>query len=140
MMERSTWEVTIPPVSPRVYQYTFEVDGMQVVDLQIDVKAGTSVYGSIVEVHGKTPRYDEIQDVPHGEVHILTYKSTPLGRIRSMYVYVPVQYERQQNRYFPVLYLRHGGGDNESSLVKDGRAAIIMDNLIAEGKLCQCWW
>ena len=51
-----------------------------------------------------------------------------------MYVYVPVQYERQQNRYFPVLYLRHGGGNNESSWVKDGRAAIIMDNLIAEGK------
>lgn len=132
---KGTWEVTIPPVSPRVYQYTFEVDGMQVVDFaNPDVKAGTSVYGSIVEVHGKTPRYDEIQDVPHGEVHILTYKSTPLGRIRSMYVYVPVQYERQQNRYFPVLYLRHGGGDNESSWVKDGRAAIIMDNLIAEGK------
>lgn len=132
---KGTWEVTTTPVSPRVYQYTFEVDGIQSIDLaNPEVKVGTMVYGSIVEVHGKTPRYDEIRDVPHGEVHILSYKSTPLQKLRSMYVYVPAQYERQQNRNFPVLYLRHGGGDSESSWVKDGRTAIILDNLIAEGK------
>lgn len=129
------WEVTIPPVLPRVYQYTYEVDGMHIVDFaNPDVKAGTMVYGSIVEVNGDIPRYDEIQDVPHGEVHILTYKSSTLGKLRSMYVYVPAQYERQNNRTFPVLYLRHGGGDSEGSWVKDGRAAIILDNLISEGK------
>src|SRR5690554_530828 len=129
------WEVTIPPVLPRVYQYTYEVDGMHIVDFaNPEVKAGTMVYGSIVEVHGDSPRYDEIQDVSHGEVHILTYKSTTLGKLRSMYVYIPAQYERQQNRTFPVLYLRHGGGDREGSWVKDGRAAIILDNLISEEK------
>lgn len=129
------WSVTIPPVSPRVYQYTFEVDGMHTVDFANPfVKAGTSVYGSIVEVHGNTPRYDELQDVSHGEVHRLTYTSTPLRKPRNLYVYVPAQYNRQLNRTFPVLYLRHGGGDNENSWIRDGRADIILDNLIAQGK------
>lgn len=129
------WTVTISPVAPRVYQYTFEVDGMHTVDFTNPVvKAGTSVYGSVVEVHGDIPRYDEVQDVAHGEVHRLTYTSTPLGKPRNIYVYVPAQYEFQRNRTFPVLYLRHGGGDNESSWIKDGRAAIILDNLIAERK------
>lgn len=132
---KGIWTVTIPPVAPRIYQYTFEVDGMHTVDFANPiVKAGTSVYGSVVEVHGNTPRYDEVQNVDHGEVHIITYISTPLRKPRTMYVYVPAQYRNQQNRTFPVLYLRHGGGDNEGSWVKDGRAAVILDNLIAEGK------
>ena len=51
-----------------------------------------------------------------------------------MYVYVPAEYRKTSTRDFPVLYLRHGGGDNESSWVKDGRAAVILDNLIAADK------
>ena len=129
------WSITIKPVEPRVYQYTFEIDGIKTLDFANPaVKAGTSVYGSIVEVHGNPARYDELQNVLHGSVHILRYVSTPLNKPREMYVYLPPEYEMQRNRSFPVLYLRHGGGDNESSWIKDGRAAIIMDNLIAAGK------
>ena len=133
--EHGTWSVTIDPVAPRLYQYIFEIDGIRTVDFANPlVKAGTSVYGSVVEVHGNTPRYDELQDVSHGEIHILRYTSTPLKKPREMYVYVPAAYQENKNQSFPVLYLRHGGGDNESSWVKDGRAAIILDNLIASGK------
>lgn len=129
------WSVTIGPVAPRLYQYLFEIDGIRTLDFANPVvKAGTSVYGSVVEVHGNPARYDEVQDVRHGEVHILRYTSTPLRKPREMYVYVPAAYREKQEALFPVLYLRHGGGDNESSWVNDGRAAVILDNLIASGK------
>ena len=129
------WTTTIKPVSPRLYQYLFEIDGVRTIDFANPVvKAGTSVYGSVVEVHGNSVRYDELQNVQHGEIHILKYISTPLKRPREMYVYVPAEYRKTSMRDFPVLYLRHGGGDNESSWVKDGRAAVILDNLIAADK------
>lgn len=133
--EQGVWTVTIEPVAPRLYQYLFEVDGVRTIDFANPVvKAGTSVYGSVVEVHGNPARYDELQDVQHGEVHIVRYTSTPLKKPREMYVYVPAVYQADKKTAFPVLYLRHGGGDNESSWVKDGRAAIILDNLIASGR------
>lgn len=129
------WSITIGPVRPRVYQYAYLVDGLKVIDMvNPDVKAGTMVYGSVVEVHGEGPRFDEIQEVPHGDVHVLTYFSASLQKFRKMYVYVPAKYFDQPERKFPVLYLRHGGGDNEGSWVNDGRAAVILDNLIAKGK------
>ncbi|MFT4222102.1 glycosyl hydrolase [Dysgonomonas sp.] len=129
------WSVTTQSVAPRIYQYVFEVDGLKVIDFANPVvKAGTSVYGSIVEVHGTIPRYDELQDVLHGDINVVKYTSTALNRPREMYVYLPPQYTMQNNRTFPVLYLRHGGGDNESSWINDGRAAYILDNLTAENK------
>lgn len=133
--EQGIWMVAIPPVTPRLYQYIFEIDGVRTIDFANPVvKAGTSVYGSVVEVHGTPARYDELQDVPHGKIHIIRYISTPLKKPREMYVYIPDAYQMEQKRTFPVLYLRHGGGDSESSWVKDGRAAVILDNLIASGK------
>ena len=132
---QGVWSITIEPVVPRLYQYLFEIDGIRTIDFANPVvKAGTSVYGSVVEVHGTPSRYDELQNVQHGEVHIVKYTSTSLKKPREMYVYVPAEYQKDRKKAFPVLYLRHGGGDNESSWVKDGRAAIILDNLIASGK------
>ncbi len=126
------WSITIGPVKPRLYQYTFLVDGVKMPDMENPVvKAGTSIYGSIVEVSGDTARFDEEQNIAHGEIHILKYTSTPLKQLREMVVYVPAAYLEDNQTRFPVLYLRHGGGDNESSWVNDGRAAVIMDNLIA---------
>lgn len=134
--EQDVWSVTIHPVKPRLYQYVFEIDGILTIDFANPVvKAGTSVYGSVVEVHGGSiPRYDELQNVPHGEIHILKYISTQLHKPREMYVYLPTEYHKNNLEEFPVLYLRHGGGDSESSWTKDGRSSIILDNLIASGK------
>jgi len=129
------WNVTIGPVEPRLYQYAFQVDGLKVIDLVNPVvKAGTEVYGSVVEVDGDTPRFDEQRNIAHGEVHILKYMSTPMQKMRQMYIYVPAAYSKQPGKSFPVLYLRHGGGDSESSWIRDGRADVIMDNLIADRK------
>lgn len=130
------WSATVGPVEPRVYQYKFRIDGFETIDpVNPAVKAGTTVYGSVVEVPGtNAPRFDEASLPDGGEVHTLTYRSTPLGRMRTMRVYVPRTAVEHPDRKFPVLYLRHGGGDNENSWIADGRAAVILDNLIAGGK------
>lgn len=135
--EEGIWSVTIGPVAPQLYQYKFRIDGFETIDpVNPAVKAGTEIYGSIVEVFGDegSPRFDEIRHTDGGEVHAISYRSTPLDRLRTMIVYVPRAALEHPSRRFPVLYLRHGGGDNERSWTTDGRAAAILDNLIAEGK------
>lgn len=133
--KEGVWSITTKPVDPGIYQYTFSIDGVQSVDMNNPiVKAGTSVYGSIVEVHGEQPRFDEEQNVGHGAIHILKYVSTPLGKLRNLYVYLPAEYENNPQKSYPVLYLRHGGGDYEGSWINDGKAAVILDNLIASDK------
>lgn len=130
------WTITINPVPPGIYAYLFSVDGVQTLDFNNPVtKAGTQVYSSIVEVPGTPPRFDQLQQVPHGSLDIISYYAKGLQRMRSMYVYVPPQYFTNPQTSFPVLYLRHGGGDNESSWTQAaGRADVIVENLIAEGK------
>lgn len=126
------WSVRIPNLNPGVYQYKYLVDGIETIDpVNPCVKAGTIVYGSIVEIPGiSEKRFDEIQFADCSELHSLTYKSTPLGMIRKLNVYVPKDAIQHPEKEFPVLYLRHGGGDNENSWINDGKAAVIMDNLI----------
>lgn len=129
------WSVTVGPIPPGIYQYTFEVQGIPVIDMTNPVvKAGTSVYGSVLEIRGEKLLFDQLQEVPKGDIHILSYTSSSLKRPRKMYVYVPDSYYTNPDRTFPVLYLRHGGGDRESSWTEDGRAGIILDNLIAARK------
>lgn len=129
------WSVTVGPLEPCVYQYIFRIDGFETIDPENPaVKAGTTVYGSVVEIPGaENRRFDEAYR-PGGEIHTLNYRSTPLGHMRTLRVYVPEAAVRHPRQKFPVLYLRHGGGDNENSWVTDGRAATILDNLIAENK------
>lgn len=131
---RGDWEVTIGPIVPGVYEYKYEIDGLKVLDYKNPiVKTGTEVYGSIVEVRGETPRFD--QYVRAGsEVDVISYVSTPLSQRRKVYVYVPAVYYENPEIRLPVLYLRHGGGDDESSWVRSASADAIMDNLIADGK------
>ncbi len=130
-----TWTVTIGPVEPEIYTYTFVVDGLRVLDLaNPDIKMGLALDASVVEVPGSPARFDQLQNVPHGSVNMHHYMATAQDRQRAMYIYVPPQYYAEPTRKFPVLYLWHGGGGVESDWTRDGRTAIIMDNLIAEKK------
>ncbi|MES2455644.1 MAG: alpha/beta hydrolase-fold protein [Bacteroidota bacterium] len=130
------WEITIAPVVPGVYSYQFAVDGLNVLDpANPVVKSGTEVYGSIVEVSGAEPRFDELQQVPHGVLQYTKYQSSVLSKLRGMVVYLPAEYAQQPSAKFPVLYLRHGGGDNETSWTQAaGKADVILENLIAAKK------
>jgi enterochelin esterase family protein len=129
------WSVTIGPVAPEIYIYNFVVDGLRVLDLANNsLKSGVALASNIVEVPGTPPRFDEAQDVPRGSINIHTYRSTVQNAPRSMYVYVPDEYYTAPAKRYPVLYLYHGGGGYEADWVRDGRAAVIMDNLLAAGR------
>lgn len=128
------WATRLGPIPPGIYSYLFSVDGNPTPDFANPLlKVGTEVYGSIVEVPGRgRPRFDEIQNVPHGSLQIHSYFSTEVKRLRHLYVYLPPSYQTNPNQRFPVLYLRHGGGDNESSWTQEsGRADVILENLLA---------
>ena len=129
------WSVTIGPVAAELYVYNFVVDGLRVLDLaNTHLKSGTALASNVVEVGGTPRRFDEMQDVPHGSVNIHPYKSAVQSASRTMYVYVPDEYYTEKTKRYPVLYLYHGGGGMEADWVRDGRAAVILDNLIAAKK------
>src|SRR5713226_2198105 len=133
--DAGVWSATVGPVDPEIYQYNFVVDGVRILDPgNPHLKNGRALDASVVEVAGNPPRFDELQAVPHGALHIRSYLSTPLKRPRKLYVYTPPQYDTAPSRRFPVLYLRHGSGDNEENWSDTGRAGVILDNLIAQHK------
>jgi enterochelin esterase family protein len=129
------WAVTIGPLAPDIYTYAFNVDGVSALDPQnTNTKLGYGFFGpvSVVEVPGDVAQFYDARPVPHGEVRIRPYESKSLGVGRTMWIYTPPGYEQARN--LPVLYLLHGAGDVESGWVLIGRANLILDNLIAEGK------
>ncbi len=133
--EDGVWSVTIGPVEPEIYTYSFLVDGTKTIDLSNPIaKIGASIDASVVEIPGDPPRFDQVQAVPHGSIDIHTYASAVSKTQRGVYVYVPPDYYSQPAKRFPVLYLWHGGGGAELDWSRDGRAGVILDNLIAQKK------
>ncbi len=128
------WSVTIGPVEPEMYTYSFTVDGLKVLDLaNPEMQVGQAPDFSLVNVPGNPLRFDELQDVPHGTIHIHKYYSTTQNVNRKLLVYTPANYN--PSKKYPVFYLRHGGGGNETSWNVEGCAANILDNLYAENKI-----
>jgi enterochelin esterase family protein len=121
-------------VAPEMYNYTFNVDGDTVIDkynmwVNRDVATLTSAF---IMPGGHADLY-KIQDVPHGTVSKMWYESETAGCDRRLSVYTPAGYEKGKTRY-PVLYVLHGMGGDEHAWLEQGRAAQILDNLIAQGK------
>jgi enterochelin esterase-like enzyme len=128
------WSVTLGPLTPEIYEYYFRVDGAKVLDVGNKLLKMGSFAASLVDVPGEPPRFDQIQSVPHGTLQIRSYTSTPYSKQRTLYVYLPPQYDSEPSRRFPVLYLRHGNGDDETAWSLEGRAGVILESLLAEGK------
>lgn len=131
------WTYTSQPLAPELYYYKFRVDGMDYLDpsnvyMCRDIASYTNIF--IVEkTPGDTGYLYSVNDVPHGNVAKVWYPSPTLRMNRRMTVYTPAGYDKG-GRY-PVLYLLHGAGGDEDAWTTLGRAAQIMDNLIAEGKV-----
>ena len=127
------WSVTVGPLAPDFYSYTFLVDGVKTVDPKNGaIKQGLTSVDSMLLVPGPEAGFQETRAVPHGEIRIAWYDSTTLGEQRRLHTYTPPGYDGGGERY-PVLYLLHGGGDEDSGWSTIGRAGFIMDNLLAEG-------
>jgi enterochelin esterase family protein len=130
------WTVTIGPLEPDIYRYAFLVDGVRGIDeANPNVRPGGATLWSYFEVAGNPPRFDELQDVPHGSVQYRVYRSPRSKTLRNVAIYVPPDYDRYPSRRFPVLYLLHGGGDSEEGWVRLGGAPAIEENLLAEHKI-----
>jgi enterochelin esterase family protein len=128
------WSITVGPLDPEIYDYSLIVDGFTTVDTANPwVKPMRATRTSLVEVPSDPPRLWEFQNVPHGTVHVHSYLSKSLGMKRRLHVYTPPGYEKRP-RSLPVLYLFHGAGDSDATWTASGRAHLIADNLIAQGK------
>jgi enterochelin esterase-like enzyme len=133
--EAGVWSVVVGPLEPDFYGYSFVADGVAHVDPENpNIKPNLVSIQSVVHVLGSTPQPWEVADVPHGELHHHFYKSGVVGDQRDYYVYTPPNYDRTGKTRYPVLYLFHGYSDDASGWTSVGRAHVILDNLIAQGK------
>ncbi len=127
------WTLTVGPLKPDMYVYNLNVDGMTITDPSNSIAAFTAMppYSHVV-VHGDGPAYYDAKDVPHGTVTRHIYHSNVTNGMRDLYVYTPPGYDPKKK--YPTLYLLGGSGELPSNWMYDGRANLILDNLIAEGK------
>jgi enterochelin esterase-like enzyme len=132
--DNGVWTVTTPPVIPGFHYYTFSVDGVSVNDPASDTFFGTGKPTSGIEIPERGVDFYFAEDVPHGEVRSCWYKSKVTGQTRHIMVYAPPGYDADQKKRYPVLYLQHGGGEDETGWTKQGHANFVLDNLIAAGK------
>jgi len=128
------WTVTTPPLAPGLHYYTLIVDGVEMNDSGSQAFFGGGRHASAVEVPEAGVDYYDIKDVPRGQVREAWYHSKVTGTWRHAMVYLPPQYEADTKARFPVLYLQHGGGEDETGWIRQGRANFILDNLIAAGR------
>ena len=131
--ERGLWSVTTPPVVPGLHAYWLVVDGVRLNDTASPTCGSNKMQTCAVEVPERGVDFYDIKDVPHGQVRMKWYYSNVIGAWRRAYVYLPPDYDDKPEERYPVLVLRHGGGEDESSWVEQGRANFILDNLIADG-------
>jgi enterochelin esterase-like enzyme len=128
------WTVTLGPLKPEFYSYTFNVNGVIVIDpSNSQIKRDGTKNESVLLVPGKESDLYTIKDVPHGTLSKIWYTSPTLNLTRRMYVYTPAVYDSGTEKY-PVLYLLHGAGGDEDAWTTLGRVCQIMDNLMAQGK------
>jgi len=128
------WSITVGPVKPDIYPYSFQVDGITVMDpANVDFFPNERFKASLVDVPGDTPLIHAMRDVPHSTITYEYYSSVE-GSTGSLVVYTPPDYDKNPSTKYPVFYLISGTTDTEETFFKVGRVNLILDNLIAEGK------
>ncbi|MEO6187072.1 MAG: carboxylesterase family protein, partial [Steroidobacteraceae bacterium] len=128
------WRVTTPPQVVGFHYYQFVVDGLRMNDPASHAFFGTGIDSSGIEVREDGVDFHLARDVPHGDVRIRPYLSTVTGQWRRAFIYTPPGYDSQPDARYPVLYLQHGMGEDETGWTLQGHANFILDNLIADRK------
>jgi enterochelin esterase-like enzyme len=134
--DNGVWSLTVGPLAPAIYIYSFTVDGIAMADPgNPRIKLRDRGSASLVEVPADPPAVWQAQDVPHGNLETNWHVSTVLnGEMRSLVVYTPPGYEQNDRRRYPVLYLLHGSNDTQFGWTAVGQVNFILDNLIAQKK------
>lgn len=128
------WIVTTDSISEGFHYYSLLIDGVAVADPASETFYGMGRMASGIEIPFKGDGYYELKDVPHGDIRIKKYFSPVTRSWRQCYIYTPPGYDANTTTKYPVLYLLHGGGEDERGWAMQGKTDIILDNLIAEQK------
>ena len=129
------WSATVGPVKPDIYPYSFRVDGVTVMDpANVAFFPNERFKASLVDIPGDTPLIHAMKDVPHGSIDYEYYPSME-GTTGSLVVYTPPGYDQNPAKKYPVYYLISGTTDTEETFFKVGKTNLILDNLLAEGKV-----
>jgi enterochelin esterase family protein len=132
--EDGAWVGDSRPQDEGFHYYQLVVDGAQIPDPGSLYFYGASRWGSGVEVPAQDQDFYTLKNVPHGQLREVRYFSKSSNSNRHGLVYTPPDYDKDTSRRFPVLYLQHGMGEDETGWGNQGHANLIMDNLIADGK------
>lgn len=129
------WYATTTPLVEGFHYYTVAIDGATVADPATRTFFGSGFFNSAIEVPAKDADFYAWKNVPHGQVRQLSYYSKITGEWRRAYVYAPPDYETNTRAKYPVLYLLHGWGEDETGWQQQGHVDLIMDNLLAANKV-----
>ena len=132
--ENGVWTGTSEPQDEGFHYYQLNIDGASVPDPGSKYYYGASRWGSGIDIPAQDEEFYTVKNVPQGSINEVYYWSTVQGKMRHGYVYLPNEYYTNPTKKFPVLYLQHGMGENETGWSAQGKTGIIMDNLIAAGK------
>jgi enterochelin esterase-like enzyme len=132
--EDGAWSGYTRPLDEGFHYYTINIDGADVPDPNSHYFYGSGRWGSGVEVPAKDADFYALKNVPHGQLREVYYWAESSNTNRHCFVYTPPDYDKDTSKRYPVLYLQHGGGEDETGWGRQGHAGFIMDNLIAESK------
>lgn len=132
--DRGVWTGESAPQDEGFHYYQLEIDGASVPDPGSKYYYGASRWGSGIDIPAADEEFYTVKNVPQGSINEVYYWSTVTETMRHGYVYLPAEYYTNPTKKFPVLYLQHGMGENETGWSAQGKTGIIMDNLIAAGK------
>lgn len=132
--ENGVWTGVSRPMDEGFHYNNITVDGVSSPEPNSLYYYGSSRWGSAIEIPAADQDFYQLKNVPHGQLREIYYHSQTTGAERHAFVYTPPDYDKDTTKRFPVLYLQHGAGEDETGWGRQGHAGLIMDNLISEGK------
>src|SRR5665647_1391909 len=132
--DKGVWTGESAPQDEGFHYYQLNIDGASVPDPGSLYYYGASRWGSGIEIPATDQDFYALKNVPHDQIIELPYFSKGNKSMRRCFIYTPPEYDKDTQKRYPVLYLQHGGGEDETGWAAQGRTNLIMDNLIAEGK------
>jgi enterochelin esterase-like enzyme len=132
--EKGIWTVTTDPQVPGFHYYSLVIDSFKFADPASESFYGTGRMSSAIDIPEQGADFYTIKDVPHGDIRAKNYFSKVMQTWRNLNVYTPPGYEKDTKKSYPVLYIQHGGGEDERGWAVQGKTNIILDNLVASGK------
>src|SRR5262245_33885707 len=132
--EDGAWYGYTRPLDEGFHYYSIKIDGAEVPDPNSLFFYGAGRWGSAVEIPASDADFYALKDVAHGQLREIHYFARSSNTNRHAFAYTPPDYDKDTSKRYPVLYLQHGAGEDETGWGRQGHAGLIMDNLLAEGK------